>query len=181
MKMSKRKIAIIASILLAIVGILGYKIYADYCYTSGLKGKIITFMSPRDYNFDFGTIYNDEYTKANEPFANSFDITDNTLQWYVPQGSWGLQALFLNEPFFKQYFVSLTLNITFANAHGTVSNFVLGYTPTIEYLSPSAMFVVNGADNGTISIRIQGTVNPNLVAGQINIPCTPIVEWCPTE
>jgi hypothetical protein len=172
----------IVGLLLVIACILAYRIYADYCYTSGLKGNIITFTSPRDYNFDFGTIYNDEYTKADEPNANAFNITDNTLQWYVPSGSWGLQASFLNETFWKHYFISLTLDITFKDSHGeTLSEFMLGYNQTYEYLNPSAMFVISGEAKGAIIVRIQGIVNSLLEAGQVNISCTAIVEWCPKE
>lgn len=179
--MNKRLKILIAIALISITVAVGYKVYADYIYTSGLRGNIVTFMSPKDYNFNFGTVYNDEYTKAGEPNGNGFDITDNTLLWYLPSGTWGLQSTFVNETYWKQYFVSLVVTATFTDAHGTVGTMILGYTETGDYQNPCPMFVASGVDNGTISVRIQGTVNPNLVAGEVNIPCTTLIEWCPAS
>jgi hypothetical protein len=178
MKKSKKYAVVISLIIIATV--LALKVYSDYCYDSGMKGKIITFTSPRDYNFDFGTLYNDQYTMNGEPNANIFTLTDNTLQWYVPSGSWGIVATFLNETYWKQYFTTLTLNVTFIDTNGKIETFILGYTPSVEYpTSPLPYFVINGADNGHIQITYNGVVNPNLVAGEVDIPCTAIVRWCP--
>jgi hypothetical protein len=178
--LNRKKLIPIVVVLLAVI--IGTIVYADYCYTSGLKGKIVTFVSPKFYNFDFGTVYNDEYTKAGEPYANFFDITDSTLKWYVPSGNWGLQASFLNETFWKQYFISLTVSAIFKDFYGKqVASITMGYTQTVEYPNPTPMFIISGAKNGTICVNIKGQVNPNLTAGEIVIPCTAIIEWCPLE
>lgn len=173
--MNKKFKWIIGLILIFAVALVGYKVVADYCYTSGLNGTIVTFISPRDYNFQFPTTYNDEYTKAGEPNANSFTITDlTTMKWYIPSGSWGVQASLLNQTFWQGYFSTLTITATFTDVHGTVAILTFGFASPI-----SNMATISGADNGTIIVTIQGTVLSTLPAGQINIPCTALIEWCP--
>lgn len=171
----KLKIALVV-VLMAIAGFMAYRVIADYCYTSGLNGKIVTFMSPKDYNFNFGTVYNDEYTKAGEPNGNAFDITDSTtMSWYLPNGAWGISAQMLNTTFWSQYFTNLTVTATFVNANGqAVGSFTFSLTSPI-----SSQIILSGIASGHIIIEISGTVNPNLTAGQINIPCTTLIEWCP--
>lgn len=174
--MSKTKKYLIAGILIAVALITGYKVYADYCYTSGGKVTIITFMSPKDYNFNFGTVYNDEYTKAGEPNGNSFSITDSsTMSWYIPSGNWGVSAMMMNTTYWGQYFSTLTVTATFVNSNnGAVGSF------TFSLAQPqSPQIVISGVASGHIVVTISGTINPNLTAGQITIPCTTLIEWCP--
>lgn len=170
----KLKIAI-AGLLIVFVSLMAYHVIADYCYTSGINGSVVTFMSPKDYNFNIGTVYNDEYTLAGEPNGNSFSITDSTtMSWYLPSGSWGISATMMNVTYFEQYFSAMTVTATFYDASGSKGTI----TMTFAQLQ-SSQIVISGVDSGHITVTISGTVNPSLPAGQINIPCTTLIQWCP--
>lgn len=172
----KRNLKIaLAGLLIVIASLIAYKAIADYCYTSGMNGTIVTFMSPKDYNFNFGTVYNDQYTKAGEPNGNYFDVIDtSTMTWYLPSGTWGISAQMLNTSFWSQYFSSLTVTASFYTTSGAVGSFTFSLANT-----QSSQIVISGVASGHIIVEISGTVNPNLPAGQINIPCTALIEWCP--
>lgn len=173
--MNKRLKILIAIALISIAVAVGYKVYADYCYTSGINGSVVTFMSPKDYNFNIGTVYNDEYTLAGEPNGNSFSITDSTtISWYLPSGSWGISATMMNVTYFEQYFSTMTVTATFNDASGAKGTIVMTFAQP-----QSQQIILSGVDSGHITVTISGIVNPALPAGQVNIGCTQLVEWCP--